>query len=46
MFNEVAEDALLSNAIKGNPLPLNKERLQGILEQICQECKVDISNQV
>ncbi|EAS42364.1 alcohol dehydrogenase [Photobacterium profundum] len=46
MFDEVAEDALLSNAIKGNPLPLNKERLQGILEQICQECKVDISNQV
>ncbi|PSU48599.1 alcohol dehydrogenase [Photobacterium frigidiphilum] len=46
LFDEVAEDALLSNAIKGNPLPLNKERLQGILEQICQECKVDISNQV
>lgn len=46
LFDQVAEDALLSNAIKGNPLPLNKERLQGILEQICQECKVDISNQV
>ncbi|MGF1686176.1 iron-containing alcohol dehydrogenase [Photobacterium japonica] len=35
MFEEVAEDALLSNAIKGNPLPLNKERLLSILNQIC-----------
>ena len=39
MFDEVAEDALLSNSIKGNPLPLNKERLMSILNQICQ-CKV------
>jgi alcohol dehydrogenase class IV len=46
LFDEVAEDALLTNAIKGNPLPLNKERLQGILEQICQDYKVDISSQV
>lgn len=38
MFNEVAEDALLSNAIKGNPLPLNKARLLSILEQICDCC--------
>ncbi|MGF1756940.1 iron-containing alcohol dehydrogenase [Photobacterium sagamiensis] len=46
MFDDVAEDALLSNAIKGNPLPLNKQRLQGILEQLCQECKIDISSQI
>ncbi|MGR5141234.1 iron-containing alcohol dehydrogenase [Photobacterium sp. DNB23_23_1] len=39
MFDEVAEDALLSNSIKGNPLPLNKERLLSILNQICQ-CQV------
>ena len=39
MFDEVAEDALLSNSIKGNPLPLNKDRLLSILNQICQ-CKV------
>ncbi|PSU35143.1 iron-containing alcohol dehydrogenase [Photobacterium lutimaris] len=38
MFDEVAEDALLSNSIKGNPLPLNKERLLSILNQICP-CK-------
>ena len=39
-FNGVAEDALKSNAIKGNPLPLTKERLTYILEQVCtcQEC--------
>ncbi|GHA37749.1 iron-containing alcohol dehydrogenase [Photobacterium aphoticum] len=35
MFEEVAEDALLSNSIKGNPLPLNKDRLLSILNQIC-----------
>ncbi|MDX1301962.1 iron-containing alcohol dehydrogenase [Photobacterium sp.] len=46
MFDDVAEDALRSNAIKGNPLPLNKQRLQGILEQVCQECKIDISSQI
>lgn len=39
LFDEVAEDALLSNSIKGNPLPLNKDRLMSILNQICQ-CKV------
>ncbi|MGF1700724.1 iron-containing alcohol dehydrogenase [Photobacterium makurazakiensis] len=38
MYDEVAEDALLSNAIKGNPLPLNKDRLLSILEQMC-DCK-------
>lgn len=38
MFDEVAEDALLSNSIKGNPLPLNNERLLSILNQMCQ-CK-------
>ncbi|KLV10792.1 MULTISPECIES: iron-containing alcohol dehydrogenase [Photobacterium] len=36
MFDEVAEDALRSNAIKGNPLPLNKVRLLSILTQMCQ----------
>ena len=46
MFDDIAEDALRSNAIKGNPLPLNKQRLQGILEQVCQECKIDISSQI
>ena len=39
MFDEVAEDALLSNSIKGNPLPLNRDRLMSILNQICQ-CNV------
>ncbi|OZS41553.1 iron-containing alcohol dehydrogenase [Photobacterium sanguinicancri] len=38
MFSDVAEDAMLSNAIKGNPLPLNKKRLLGILEQMCDCC--------
>ncbi|MEZ9229948.1 iron-containing alcohol dehydrogenase [Vibrio amylolyticus] len=34
-FETVAEDALMSNAIKGNPLPLTKERLTYILNQVC-----------
>ncbi|MEZ8823235.1 iron-containing alcohol dehydrogenase [Vibrio amylolyticus] len=34
-FEDVAEDALMSNAIKGNPLPLTKERLTYILNQVC-----------
>lgn len=34
-FDAVAEDALLSNAIKGNPLPLNKSRLLSILHHMC-----------
>ncbi len=41
MFDEVAEDALLSNAIKGNPLPLNKQRLLSILEKICDCCRAE-----
>ncbi|MCK6261896.1 iron-containing alcohol dehydrogenase [Vibrio sp. ZSDE26] len=35
-FEKVAEDALMSVAIKGNPLPLTKARLIYILEQVCQ----------
>ncbi|MFM2590338.1 iron-containing alcohol dehydrogenase [Vibrio sp. TBV020] len=35
-FDLVAEDALKSVAIKGNPLPLTLERLHYILEQVCQ----------
>ncbi|MGF1723279.1 iron-containing alcohol dehydrogenase [Photobacterium nomapromontoriensis] len=38
IFDEVAEDAMLSNAIKGNPLPLNKGRLLSILSQMCEHC--------
>jgi hypothetical protein len=34
-FEQVAEDALKSVAIKGNPLPLNQERLVYILRQVC-----------
>ncbi|OIQ26669.1 iron-containing alcohol dehydrogenase [uncultured Vibrio sp.] len=34
-FDQVAEDTLMSNAIKGNPLPLTKERLIYILNQVC-----------
>ncbi|MGR5387780.1 iron-containing alcohol dehydrogenase [Vibrio crassostreae] len=40
-FDEVSADALKSVAIKGNPLPLNQERLVHILEQVCQECSCD-----
>jgi len=35
-FEDVAEDALKSVAIKGNPLPLTKQRLTYILQQVCQ----------
>ncbi|TMX32602.1 iron-containing alcohol dehydrogenase [Vibrio sp. Hep-1b-8] len=35
-FENVAEDALKSVAIRGNPLPLTKERLTHILQQVCQ----------
>lgn len=35
-FDMVAEDALRSVAIKGNPLPLTKARLIYILQQVCQ----------
>lgn len=34
-FDQVAQDALKSNAIKGNPIPLTYERLIYILEQVC-----------
>ncbi|OBU26478.1 iron-containing alcohol dehydrogenase [Photobacterium aquimaris] len=37
-FEEVAEDALRTCAIKGNPLPLNQQRLITILEQVCYRC--------
>ena len=37
-FDEVSADALKSVAIKGNPLPLNQERLVHILQQVCEEC--------
>ncbi|KHD26710.1 alcohol dehydrogenase [Vibrio caribbeanicus] len=39
-FETVAEDALKSVAIRGNPIPLTKERLTYILEQVC-ECRGD-----
>lgn len=35
-FELVADDALKTVAIKGNPLPLTKERLRYILEHVCQ----------
>ncbi len=41
-FEQVAEDALKSNSIKGNPIPLTKERLVYILNQVCScqgECQ-------
>ncbi|WP_375753794.1 iron-containing alcohol dehydrogenase [Vibrio sp. HN007] len=34
-FRNVAMDALKSVSIKGNPLPLNEERLVYILQQVC-----------
>ncbi|MDF2152389.1 iron-containing alcohol dehydrogenase [Vibrio sp. CAU 1672] len=34
-FEKVADDALKSVAIKGNPLPLTQERLIHILRQVC-----------
>ncbi|MEJ2762469.1 iron-containing alcohol dehydrogenase [Photobacterium sp. MCCC 1A19761] len=43
MFDEVADNALRSNAIKGNPLPLNKQRLVSILDQVCDGCCCDQS---
>ncbi|WP_087017453.1 iron-containing alcohol dehydrogenase [Thaumasiovibrio subtropicus] len=36
MFTDIADDALRSTAIKGNPLPLTKERLEHILSEVCQ----------
>ncbi len=40
-FEQVASDALKSVAIKGNPLPLNHERLTYILKQVC-DCRGNI----
>nr|WP_321458815.1 iron-containing alcohol dehydrogenase [uncultured Vibrio sp.] len=40
-FDQVASDALKSVAIKGNPLPLNKERLIFILKQVC-DCRDNV----
>lgn len=34
-FDKVADDALVSSSIKGNPFPLNKTRLMSILNQVC-----------
>ncbi len=52
-FEQVAEDALKSNSIKGNPIPLTKERLVYILNQVCScqgECQemseIQMSGQV
>lgn len=42
-FEDVAEDAMKSVAIKGNPLPLNKARLVHILEKVCRDCSCDSS---
>lgn len=36
LFEVVADDALRSHAIKGNPLPLTQTRLMNILQQVCQ----------
>lgn len=45
-FEKVAEDAMKSVAIKGNPIPLTKERLLFILQQVCQcggNCTEEVS---
>nr|WP_086940566.1 iron-containing alcohol dehydrogenase [Thaumasiovibrio occultus] len=35
LFEDIADDALRSTAIKGNPLPLTKDRLVHILQEVC-----------
>ncbi|MDE1241977.1 iron-containing alcohol dehydrogenase [Vibrio aestuarianus] len=51
-FEKVADDALQSVAIKGNPLPLTQERLVYILNQVCgcqsgcKELDVSAANRV
>lgn len=43
-FDIVAEDAMKSVAIKGNPIPLTQERLMYILNQVCRcngDCRSD-----
>lgn len=37
-YEEIVNDALKSSSIKGNPIPLTKERLMYILNQICPVC--------
>lgn len=44
-FEQVAKDALKSMAIKGNPLPLNQERLVYILKQVC-DCRIDCETEL
>ncbi len=44
-FEQVAKDALKSMAIKGNPLPLNQERLIYILKQVC-DCRSDCETEL
>ncbi|MEZ9526348.1 iron-containing alcohol dehydrogenase [Enterovibrio norvegicus] len=36
LFDDVASTAMRSSSIKGNPLPLSKDRLVHILERVCQ----------
>ncbi|MBE1273812.1 iron-containing alcohol dehydrogenase [Enterovibrio baiacu] len=36
LFEDVASTAMRSSSIKGNPLPLSKDRLMHILERVCQ----------
>ncbi|MEL7292544.1 MAG: iron-containing alcohol dehydrogenase [Pseudomonadota bacterium] len=43
-FEQVAEDALKSVAIKGNPIPLTKPRLMYILSQVCR-CDGECGNE-
>lgn len=43
-FEQVATDALGSQAIKGNPLPLTHERLVYILRQVCSCSKSETQN--
>lgn len=43
-FEQVATDALRSQAIKGNPLPLTHERLVYILRQVCSCSKSETQN--
>ncbi|EMJ3465962.1 iron-containing alcohol dehydrogenase [Vibrio harveyi] len=48
-FEQVADDALKSVAIKGNPLPLTQDRLVYILHQVCDcsdACVGESSHQV
>jgi alcohol dehydrogenase class IV len=44
-LNEIVDDALKSVAIKGNPLPLTRERLLFVLNQVCDcHCKSAVSD--